>query len=245
MSKFFIDQSNVKETEIEIKGQDVKHIRNVLRHQIGDELLLCDGEGQDYLGKITKFDDDRVLLDILHQERSKAESKVDVILYQGLPKKDKMELIIQKAIELGVKKIVPVKTDRVIVKLADAKKEQKKLDRWNKIAESAAKQSRRGIIPEVTKIMTYKEALEEGSQCDLALIAYEKEKASLKKCLKEQENCESVAIYIGPEGGFEEHEVEKALEAGVRSITLGNRILRTETAGFTLTSAIMYEFDEM
>lgn len=245
MSRFFVDPACIMDTQAEIHGQDVKHIKNVLRHEIGDEVVLCDGAGTDYECKIAEFLEDKIRLDVIHSENSKSESDIEIVLYQGLPKKDKMELIIQKAIELGVKEIVPVMTERVIVKLSDAKKERKKIDRWNKIAESAAKQSRRGLIPKVTGVLSYKEALKQGSQCDLALIAYEKEKESLKKCLQDHKDCKKIAIYIGPEGGFAEHEVEKALDQGVTSITLGKRILRTETAGFTLTAAIMYEYNQM
>ena len=167
-----------------------------------------------------------------------------VYLFQGLPKSDKMELIIQKAVELGAYEVIPVETRRCVVKL-DGKKAAKKVDRWQQIAESAAKQSKRMLIPEIHEVMTYKQALEFAKQLDVKLIPYELAKGmkETREILSEIKPGQSVGIFIGPEGGFEEEEVAKALEAGAHAITLGRRILRTETAGLAILSVLMFQLE--
>lgn len=245
MARFFIDPEQINQDSIEIIGDDVNHIKNVLRLSVGDDLTLCDGTGKDYNGTIDNMSNTSIKV-VVHQViDSINEPKIKVTLYQGLPKKDKMELIIQKAVELGVQEIVPVMMDRVIVQLKDKKKEQKKVDRWNKISEAAAKQSRRGIIPKVVPPVSYKEAIKLSQANQLNLMAYENERNSLKNVLESNKDALNIGILIGPEGGLTDEEVKEAIDQGFDSISLGKRILRTETAGLALTSVIMYAFDEM
>ena len=182
------------------------------------------------------------VLQIEKEWQNDTELSSRITLFQGLPKSDKMELIIQKAVELGVYQIIPVSTARTIVKM-DEKKTDKKVSRWNSISESAAKQSGRGIIPEVTDVMSFSEALEHSKGLGITLIPYElaKEMYETKGILKEIKAKEQIGIFIGPEGGFEQQEVEKAVEAGAHPITLGKRILRTETAAITMLSILMFE----
>ena len=236
MYHFYTERSNISETRITLTGEDVNHIKNVLRMKPGEELIICDGEGA-------------VTADILESFGSKAELSTRLYLFQGMPKKDKMEMIIQKAVELGVYEIVPVMTKRVIVKLDDEKKEQRKLERWQAISESAAKQSGRGIIPKIHPVIGYKEALEYASTLDVNLIPYENADSSecgmenSRAVIRELHGKQSAGIFIGPEGGFEESEIEKAIGAGFKCISLGRRILRTETAGLAALSVIMFELD--
>lgn len=245
MPRFFVSPEQVSEDDICIRGNDVNHMKNVLRMKPGDEVSVSDGEGTDYFCRVLSLEKDEVRLSIENSWHSYVELPVELYLFQGLPKGDKMELIIQKAVELGAKAVIPVKTERVIVKI-DAKKEPKKLARWNQIAEAAAKQSGRGVIPEVLPIMTFKEALAMAGEMDGALIPYEKAEGmdAARKTVAGLKGCKKVGIFIGPEGGFDEREVELAMEMGVKPITLGHRILRTETAGLTMLSILMFEFEE-
>ncbi|MBQ2288092.1 MAG: 16S rRNA (uracil(1498)-N(3))-methyltransferase [Lachnospiraceae bacterium] len=245
MPRFFVDRSQVKGEEIVIQGNDVNHIKNVLRMRPGDELSLSDGEGMDYFCKILSIERDEVRVNIENSWNSYVELPVKIYLFQGLPKGDKMELIIQKAVELGVYEIIPVRTKRVIVKLDD-KKESKKIARWQQIAEGGAKQSGRGLIPEVKPVMGFAEALKYAGSLDAALIPYEKAEGIQKtrSIIHDLKGKKSVAIFIGPEGGFDEKEVEDAMNQGVFPVTLGRRILRTETAGLTMLSILMFEFEE-
>ena len=199
----------------------------------------------EYTCKVAEFPAGEVLLDIIKGEAASTELPVQLKLYQGLPKKDKMELIIQKAVELGAVEIIPVMTKRCIVKLEDEKKEAKKLERWQAIAESAAKQSGRGIIPKVAKVLSYKEAVKAASGEGMALIPYEMAEsiATLKAAAQQAAEQKVISVFIGPEGGFEDTEVEYAKEQGVVPVSLGKRILRTETAGFTALSILMYEIE--
>ena len=249
MYHFYTDRSNIGEDEIVLTGEDVNHIKNVLRMRVGEELIICDGEGMDHFCRIEAYENGSVKAHIIESGNAKAELSARLYLFQGLPKKDKMELIIQKAVELGVYEIVPVMTKRVIVKLDDEKKELKKLERWQAIAEAAAKQSGRGMIPRVHRPVSFKEAMEMSAEIKVNLIPYENADNSsdgmeqsrlLIRSLKGQE---SVSVFIGPEGGFEPAEVEEALSAGYKCISLGRRILRTETAGLTALSVIMFELD--
>lgn len=244
MPRFFVDKQNIKENSIQIIEDDVNHIKNVLRLQQGDRLIVCDGDGMDYHCEIQNIGKDSIDLTILNRILAETEPKVKITLYQGLPKKDKMELIIQKCVELGGVEIVPVITERVIVQIKDQKKENKKLERWNKISESAAKQSKRGIIPPVRSIMTLKDAIDDSKKLEQVFIAYENENKSLKQQLEAIE-AKSIGIFIGPEGGFTEKEIDLAIENHIHSVSLGKRILRTETAGMALTTAIMYAYNEM
>lgn len=240
MSKFFAE--NVSDNNITLNNDDFKHIKNVLRHKIGDEILVCDGLGFDYVCEIKSLDDE-VLLEILEKSPCLAEPKLNITLFQGLPKFDKMELIIQKCVELGVCDIVPVYCNRSIVKFNDDKKIGSKIDRWQKISLSAAKQSNRGIIPKIHKPVKFNEAVNMKSDFDSVFIAYENEKDfTLKKYFNSFEGT-NLGIFIGPEGGFSNEEIEFAIENDVKTVSLGERILRTETAGFFTIGVAIYEMD--
>ncbi len=245
MPRFFVSPDSIRENEIEITGIDVNHIKNVLRMQPGEGVEVCDGAGNDYLCVIKSLERDSVLLDIEEAHPSNTELKKKIYLYQGLPKSDKMELIIQKAVELGVYEIIPTVTSRCIVKI-DAKKEDKKIARWQQIAEAAAKQSGRGIIPKIKAPISFKEALEHSKDIDTVLIPYEKAEGidSTRSILEKSKEDSSVAVFIGPEGGFEEKEIELAETNGAKAITLGKRILRTETAGLCILSVLMMSFED-
>ena len=245
MHCFYCEEKNVQEQQIRITGSDVNHMKNVLRMKLGEQLIVCDGTGMEYMCEIEEFLEGEIVLSILEQKKASTELPVRLKLYQGLPKKDKMELIIQKAVELGAVEIIPVMTKRCIVKLEDEKKEAKKIERWQAIAESAGKQSKRGMIPKVSRVMSYKEALKIASLEGMSLIPYELAEGmtSLKEATKRAVKEQVVSVFIGPEGGFEESEIEQAKACGVIPVSLGKRILRTETAGFTTLSILMYEIE--
>lgn len=245
MHRFFAEPSAIGEKEIVLTGTDVNHIRNVLRMRVGEEVLISDGRGKDYHCELTSLGEDEVVARICWVLDGNAELPCEIILYQGLPKGDKMEFIIQKCVELGVSRIVPVNTKRTIVKL-DAKKEQARIKRWAGISESAAKQSGRGVIPEVTGVKSFAEALKEAQELDICLISYElaKDMAHTRELLSGIKPGMSVGVFIGPEGGFEESEVEQAMAAGAKPITLGRRILRTETAGMAVLAMLVYLLEE-
>lgn len=239
MPKFFFNKNDISQGQVQLFGEDEKHIKTVLRARVGEELTLCDGEGMDYQCRIASMERG-VLLDILSKEVCETEPKTKITLYQGLPKADKMELIIQKCVELGVDRIVAVSTERAIVKLD--KRESKKLERWQKIAEAAAKQSGRGKIPEMgQQVLKFKEAVAEAKALDGAIIPYEKEQETGIRQFVQGFQGESIGVFIGPEGGFAEEEIALAQENGITPITLGKRILRTETAGMTTTALLLYE----
>lgn len=245
MHRFFADPSQIKEKEILLTGTDVNHIRNVLRMRIGEEILVSNGQGTDYHCRLESIDDASVTASIMWRLDGNAELPISITLFQGLPKGDKLEFIIQKCVELGAARIVPVSTRRTIVKL-DAKKEQAKKKRWMGISESAAKQSGRGIVPEVTRVMDFSEALKEAKSMDVCLIPYELAKGieHTREVCTSIKPGQSVGIFIGPEGGFEEEEVSQAIEAGAVPLTLGKRILRTETAGMALISVLAYLLEQ-
>ena len=247
MPRFFVDPDAVSSEEITVTESDYNHIRNVLRMRVGDTLTVCDGQGTDYVCEVAEFDASRCRLRILSREDSAVELSLAITLYQGLPKKDKMELIVQKAVELGAVRIVPVLCKRTVVKIEDKKREERKTERLNAISESAAKQSGRGIVPEVSEPMTFKEAVKDaGEHCKTLLLPYENALGmkETKEALAAAVSSGSVAVFIGPEGGFEREEVAFAQEAGARIISLGRRILRTETAGLTVLSALMLASEE-
>lgn len=245
MHRFFAEPGQIGEKEIVITGADVNHIRNVLRMRADEEVLIADGQGAEYRCKLTDLGENEVRAQILWKLDGNAELASAVTLFQGLPKSDKMDLIVQKCVELGVDRIVPVSTKRAVVKL-DAKKEQTRLKRWNTISESAAKQSGRGVIPEVSGVMSFEKALEEAKKLDVLLIPYERAEhmAETRRVMGEIRPGQSVGIFIGPEGGFEESEVEEAVAAGAQAITLGRRILRTETAGLAVMAMLGYLLEE-
>nr|WP_312292436.1 16S rRNA (uracil(1498)-N(3))-methyltransferase [Clostridium chromiireducens] len=250
MHKFFIEPQNVTETEGKILGDDVKHIYKVLRLSEGEEVVINNCEGKEYLGEIKTITKSEVIVSIIKKLDIDNESKVKVHLYQGLPKGQKMDLIVQKGTELGVFEFIPTITARVDVKL---KGEFKKLDRLNRIALEACKQSKRSIIPQVKEVIDFDEALTQLKNMDLIIVPYENaDNFGIKTLFKQldKENIDSnniinVGIIIGPEGGFEESEINTLREQGAHIVTLGSRILRTETAGFTATSLIQYELGDL
>lgn len=245
MHRFFVDRENINESVIEIDGEDVKHIKNVLRLEIDEEIEICDKLGTDYKCKIIETSKEKVKCKILETYKSKGESEIEIVLFQGLPKSTKMELIVQKSTELGVKKIVPLVTSRSIVKINDRKKEDKKIERWTKIAEEAAKQSKRGVIPKISSIMTFSEMLENLNDEEVVIVPYESEEnIGIKSVLKDCKH-KKINIIIGPEGGFSEEEIELLKEINSHIVTLGPRILRTETAGFTTTAVVLYELGDL
>lgn len=245
MHRFFAEPGQIGEKEIVITGADVNHIRNVLRMRTDEEVLIADGQGAEYRCKLIELNENEVRAQILWKLDGNAELASAITLFQGLPKSDKMDFIVQKCVELGVDRIVPVSTKRAVVKL-DAKKEQTRLKRWNTISESAAKQSGRGVIPEVSGVMSFEKALEEAKKLDVLLIPYERAEhmAETRRVMGEIRPGQSVGIFIGPEGGFEESEVEEAVAAGAQAITLGKRILRTETAGLAVMAMLGYLLEE-
>lgn len=244
MYHFFVTPEQVCEDTITIEGSDVNHIRNVLRMKIGEQLEISDGNNRRYLCEIAAMEKERILLHLLKEEEQDTELSSRIYLFQGLPKGDKMEWIVQKAVELGVHEIIPVATKRAVVKL-DEKKAVKKVERWNSIAEGGAKQSGRSRIPNVASVMSFKEAVAYGEQLDVLLIPYElAEGMEETKALIEQiQPGQSVGIFIGPEGGFEQEEVTYAMDHGAHAMTLGRRILRTETAALTTLSILMYHLE--
>ena len=245
MHRFFAEPGQIGEKEIVITGADVNHIRNVLRMRADEEVLIADGQGAEYRCKLIELNENEVRAQILWKLDGNAELASAITLFQGLPKSDKMDLIVQKCVELGVDRIVPVSTKRAVVKL-DAKKEETRLKRWNTISESAAKQSGRGVIPEVSGVMSFEKALEEAKKLEVLLIPYERAEhmAETRRVMGEIRPGQSVGIFIGPEGGFEESEVEEAVAAGAKAITLGRRILRTETAGLAVLAMLSYLLEE-
>ena len=244
MHHFFVSPDQIDEKYVTITGGDVNHIKNVLRMKIDEELLISNGQDKDYYCKIESVSDDEIKAIILDEEFEGTELPTELYLFQGLPKSDKMELIIQKAVELGVKEIIPVATKRCVVKLDD-RKEASKIKRWQAISESAAKQSRRTIIPEVSSVMSFKEAINRAKEFELGIIPYEnfKDMTETKEVLKKVQKGIKIGIFIGPEGGFEESEIQYALENGIYPISLGKRILRTETAGLAILSVLMFQLE--
>lgn len=247
MQRFFVEPYQIDEetNHIHINGTDVNHIANVLRMKTGEEVWISDGGKKEYRCTIESVSQDEVLLHIIYAQEPNYELPSRLYLFQGLPKADKMELIIQKAVELGVYEIVPVATKRAVVKL-DPKKEEKKRLRWQSIAESAAKQAGRALIPQIATCITFEKALRMCNGLDAALIPYEKAEGMqhARDQVRALHGKHSIGIFIGPEGGFEESEIEAARAAGAIPITLGHRILRTETAGLTMLSILMFELEE-
>lgn len=243
MYHFFVESGQIGAEEIRIEGADVNHIKNVLRMKIGEEILISSREGGDYFCSIDEIDAEYVSAKII-EERDNNELPSRIHLFQGLPKGDKMELIIQKAVELGAYRIVPVSMKRSVVKL-EPKKADSKIKRWNAVSESAAKQSKRSLIPEVSPLMSYKEAIQQASEYDLILLPYESAGGieKTRELIASAKADTDIAIFIGPEGGFEDDEVTLAKENGAKIVTLGKRILRTETAGLCMLSALMLQLE--
>ena len=247
MKRFFVNPQQISTDthQILLQGSDVNHIRNVLRMKPEDDLWISDGEGKEYHCKIEAILPEEILLHILYVQEPDYELPNRIILFQGLPKGDKMEFIIQKAVELGAAEIVPVRMQRCVVKLDD-KKAEKKIQRWQQIAESAAKQSKRMLVPAIREVTDFSDAVTAAGTLDLMLVPYELAKGidESRQIITSIRPGQSVAIFIGPEGGFEENEVSQLLAAGAHPITLGRRILRTETAGMAVLSILMFHLEK-
>ncbi len=247
MYQFFVEAGQIKESDrsVIITGSDVNHIKNVLRMRVGEELSVSNGQdGKEYRCGIAAFEEDRIVCELRFIKEDNVELPARVYLFQGLPKADKMELIIQKAVELGVSGIIPVASRRCVVKLEE-KKAAARRQRWQGIAEAAAKQSRRGIIPEVCQVTDFREAVRMAAHMDVRLIPYELAEGmdKTRALIDGIRPGQSVAVFIGPEGGFEQEEISLAAENGIEAITLGRRILRTETAGLAVLSWIGYALE--
>lgn len=244
MHLFFVspEQINLYDRRVIILGPDVNHMKNVLRMRLGEEFSVSNGQdGREYRCAIQTMEEDRIVCELRFIKEENVELPSRIYLFQALPKADKMELVIQKAVELGVYQIIPVAAKRCVVKLED-KKAAAKLARWQGIAEAAAKQSRRAIIPEVTGVSTFAQAVKSAARMEVKLIPYElaQDMSRTRKLMESIKPGQDTAVFIGPEGGFEEAEIALALENGVEPITLGKRILRTETAGMTVLSWLLY-----
>lgn len=244
MFRFFVDASQVSGKELTISGGDVNHIKNVLRMKPRDEVEAVLPDGRIATCSLRELSDDEIVADVLFVEESGVELPNQITLYMGLPKFDKMELVIQKAVELGAYRIVPVSMKRTVVKF-DSKKAKAKVARWQAIAEAAAKQSKRAYIPEIGDVVTYAEALREAGTLDHVLVPYEcaEDITKTREIISGIRSGESVAVFIGPEGGIDEREIEAAAEAGAKMITLGRRILRTETAAISTLAILMFMFE--
>lgn len=245
MYQFFVPPEQIVDRDVIITGPDVNHIKNVLRMKPGEELSVSDGrDGREYRCQIEGFSEGQVRCRLRFVKEAGVELPVRICLFQGLPKGDKMEFIIQKAVELGVSQVVPVASRRAVVKL-DEKKEKAKLARWQSIAEAAAKQCRRAVIPAVGPVMSMKEAVDYGADMDCGIIPYELAEGMdvTRQSIESVKSGQSVALFIGPEGGFEETEIAMAQAAGIVPVTLGKRILRTETAGLVVLSWLMYQLE--
>lgn len=242
MHKFFVEPSFIEEDIITICGDDAHHISKVLRLKEDDEIIVCDKSGTDYHCAIKSITSSEVCVWILKKEISSAEAPVNITLYQGVPKGDKLETVIQKCVELGAVRVVPVAMKRSVAVIKDAKKKQ---ERMQKIANEAAKQCGRARLAEVSQVMSFKEAIADCENADLKLLPYEAEvDGKLKSCLQENKNAKNIAVFIGPEGGFDESEITLAKENGFITVTLGPRIMRTETAPLACISAVMYELGD-
>lgn len=245
MHHFFVTPSQVDGEVIHIEGSDVNHMKNVLRMKPGEKLEVSDGNNILYVCEVAAYEEQEAILSVLEAKQADTELSTRLYLFQGLPKGDKMELIVQKAVELGVCEVIPVAMKRCVVKL-DAKKASKKVERWNGIAESAAKQAGRSRVPEVTEVLDFEEALKKAGMLDHILVPYELAEgmAYTRDVIHQIQKGQSVGIFIGPEGGFEKEEVERAKACGAKEITLGRRILRTETAGLTTLSILMFMLED-
>jgi len=244
MRKIFVDKEKIKENFAYIEGKDTHHIINVLRLKKGDEIVISDGSTE-YQTSIYGVEKNRVILFLESKLQSNTESSIEIALFQGLPKSDKMELIIQKCTEIGVKKFIPIITRYSVVDIKNSNL-NKKIERWNKISREACKQSGRTSLPEICMPISFEEALKQIEEFDLCIIPYEKEKTlKLKEVLDGVKNIKKVAIFVGPEGGFSEEEVDLALRYSAKLVSLGPRILRTETAAISVCSIVMYELGDM
>lgn len=244
MYQFFVDDAQIGKEFITITGSDVNHIRNVLRMKPGEKIRVSNQKGQDYLCSISEFSDDFVQADILDSEAANTELSAKIYLFQALPKGDRMETVIQKAVELGVHEIIPVSMKYCVVKL-DAKKAENKRKRWQAIAESAAKQSKRSLIPVVREVMNFDEAVAYAKSFKVNLVPYENERgmAVTRKVIEALKPDDTISVMIGPEGGFSAEEIEKVKQENMKIISLGKRILRTDTAAISTLSMLMLHLE--
>lgn len=242
MARFFVSAEDMEQDFLVLSGENAAHAK-VLRLKAGEQVIICDGEGRENICTVSDVSAGQISLVVTERLESSSEARVAVSVYMAFPKGDKLEHVIQKATELGAYEIVTFPTARCISK-PDEKSIAKKLDRWQKIAASAAEQSGRGCVPKVTVLNSYKEALARASMADLAILFYENERGyTLRNALTELPY-KSVSLMTGPEGGLESKEVELAMDAGLRVCTLGRRILRCETAPLCALSAVMYDAGE-
>jgi 16S rRNA (uracil1498-N3)-methyltransferase len=247
MARFFTNKESIDELKniITITGADVNHLKNVLRSRIGDDIIVCEGSGYEYKGRILEIEKSFITIDIISKDYSETEPHVEICLFQGVAKGDRMEQLIQKAVELGVSKIVPVICKRTVVKFDGSKDIDKKTQRWQRIAHEAAKQCTRAVIPTVEKPLDFKQAILNASEYDIKFIPYEEEKDfSLRSFIKDIGEPGRTAFFIGPEGGFDEDEIVFAKEKGFSTVSLGKRILRTETAGPAVIGILRYEYGD-
>ena len=245
MYHFFVEPSAIVEKTVTITGKDVNHIKNVLRMKPGEEISVSTTESSaEYRCIVKELSDNAVVCDLAFIKEEGNELPSKLYLFQGLPKSDKMELIIQKAVELGAFEIIPVEMKRCVMKL-EPKKAPAKIARWQSISEAAAKQSKRTVIPSISMPMSFKEAVKKASECDVKLVPYEMADGMphTKDLIHNVKPGQSVAIFIGPEGGFDTAEIELAKSEGFEIVTLGKRILRTETAGMVVLSILMMELE--
>lgn len=245
MYRFFVDSRNIDGSRVLITGNDAHHLKDVLRLKIGDEISVCTGDEWEYTCEISTVAKEEVSAIIVDTTKPGKELPSKITLYQCLPKKDKFELIIQKAVELGACRIVPVQSARVVVHL-DRKKEASRVERWNAVAKAAAKQSGRMFIPEVGNVLSFADMLKDAKENDIRIIPYEKSEGMdrTRELFYGIRPGQSVAVAIGPEGGFEDAEIEKAKSEGFEPISLGKRILRTETAGMSVLSVLGFLLDD-
>ena len=244
MFRYFCTDDNIKNNKVTVEGGDAKHLKTILRAQPGDKISVVT-ESKEYIAEIESINKEDLICTLVEETVTNNETKINITLCQGIPKQTKMETIIQQNVELGVKRFIPLITERTVVKLNEKNREQKKLDRWQKIAKESAKQSKRNIIPEVNDIMTVKELIEKLKTEDaMVIVPYELEDVKLLKDVL-QEPKQNYYIIIGPEGGFDINEIEMLQEIGAHIVTLGKRILRTETAGVVTSAIIIYACNEM
>ena len=244
MYQFFVEDAQISATDVVIEGSDVNHIKNVLRMKCGEKIRISSESGRNFFCSIADIEEDFVRADIIEELEEDTELPNKIYLFQGLPKSDKMELIIQKAVELGVYEVIPVAMKNCVAKL-DEKKATSKIARWQEIAKSAAKQSKRSLIPNVAMPMSYKLAVEQANELDVVLVPYENERGmeATREVIKTIKPGQTIGIFIGPEGGFDPSEVE-VVKKHAHLISLGNRILRTETAGLATLSMLIYQLEK-
>lgn len=249
MNRFFVNKENISEDKDIIiidDPEDLNHVSKVLRLSEGDKIEICNKNNVDYLASISSIDKKHIECRIIKKYTSKTEAPIEIVLFQAIPKSSKMDFIIQKNVEIGVKKIIPIISDRCVVKIKDKSSEKKKIQRWQKIACEAAKQCKRGIIPTIGNIVDIEELNSILGNFDMVIMPYEEESdKGIKKVITRNADIKKVGIIIGPEGGFTKDEVEEVTRWGGSSVSLGPRILRTETAGLVTTSIVMYELGDL